>query len=112
MILKDLKWHPYKVHIVQALSDEDCASLLHFADEELRRMAENPQHLVCLRSPMRRTSTWTAQLIATITDTGLRRTQSGLSSKSFAQKGRQFGTLLFDETINGVRYLAMLQDQF
>ena len=33
------------MHIVQALSDEDYASRLYFAEEKLWRIAENPQHL-------------------------------------------------------------------
>ena len=47
-ILKDLKWHPYKVHVVQDLSEEDFASRLDFAADELQRFREDPMRLHAL----------------------------------------------------------------
>lgn len=44
-ILHDVSWHPYKVHVVQELSDEDRADRLDFARDELQRIADNPQHM-------------------------------------------------------------------
>lgn len=45
-ILKNLKFHPYKVHIVQKLHEEDLANRTSFAEQELARMREDITHLV------------------------------------------------------------------
>jgi len=44
-ILKDLKWHPYKVQIVQKLYEEDYASRLFFAQNELNRLDNDDARL-------------------------------------------------------------------
>ena len=40
---KDLKWHPSKVQVVQELLEEDFASRLDFAADELQRIGEDQQ---------------------------------------------------------------------
>ena len=47
-ILKELKWHPYKVKIVQKLYPEDLAARLDFAECELERLRSDELRLEML----------------------------------------------------------------
>lgn len=47
-ILHDLHWHPYKLHVVQELSAEDCENRIAFAQDELDRIEQNPHHLASI----------------------------------------------------------------
>ena len=44
-ILKNEKWHPYKMVTVQQLFDTDYACRLKFAQNELLRISKSPSHL-------------------------------------------------------------------
>ena len=47
-ILKELKWHPYKIHIVQELYDGDKANCVQFALDGTASTESNPMHLQML----------------------------------------------------------------
>uniref|UniRef100_A0A915J0P5 Uncharacterized protein n=1 Tax=Romanomermis culicivorax TaxID=13658 RepID=A0A915J0P5_ROMCU len=44
-ILKGLEWHPYKIQILQNITDEDKQNRLEFADDEMERMENNHNRL-------------------------------------------------------------------
>ena len=46
--MKKIKWHPYKVQVIQKLSVEDLAKRSQFAQEELTRIENNSMHLTNL----------------------------------------------------------------
>ena len=121
-ILKDLKWHPYKVHIVQELSEEDFASRLDFAVDELKRLREDPQRLHAL--------TFSDEAHFYLDGAVSRHNHRYWAPKNprwFVQQSlhpekttvwaaicadRLIGPFFFDQTVNGERYLSMLQEQF
>ena len=47
-ILKKLKWHPYKIHIVQKLYDEDKANRVQFTLGEIALIESDHMHLAML----------------------------------------------------------------
>ena len=47
-ILKELKWHPYKIHIVQKPYGEDKASHVQFTVDEIALTESDPMHLEML----------------------------------------------------------------
>lgn len=121
-ILKDLKWHPYKVHIVQGLSDEDFASRLDFATDELQRIADNPQRLGSLAfsdeahfhldGAVNRHNHryWAPENPNWFVEQYLHPERTTVWAAIWADG--IIGPIFFEETVNGERYLAMLQEQF
>uniref|UniRef100_A0A915J4R4 Uncharacterized protein n=1 Tax=Romanomermis culicivorax TaxID=13658 RepID=A0A915J4R4_ROMCU len=49
LLLNDVTWHPYKVHIVQKITEEDKENRLEFAQDEIDQMDRNPDHLANLK---------------------------------------------------------------
>lgn len=121
-ILKDLKFHPYKVQVVQRLYDEDMANRLDFADQELRRIAQDPTHLVRmmfsdeahfhLDGGVNRHNHryWSMENPNWVMEQGLHSPRVTVWA-AIGEAGI-IGPFFFDETVNSERYLAMLTDKF
>ena len=121
-ILQDLRWHPYKVQVVQRLHEEDKENRLQFAQQELARINADPMHLAEL--------TWSDEAHFHL-DGGVNRhncrywapenpqwvvEQSLHSPRTTAWaaiwQGGVYGPFFFDGTVNKERYLQMLQKEF
>lgn len=121
-VLKDLNWYPYKVHVVQALSEEDFASRLDFATEELRRISENPLRLSSLAFSdeahfyldggvnRHNHRYWAPENPCWVTEHSLHPEKTTVWAVICTEA--LIGPFFFDQTVNGERYLSMLQQQF
>ena len=122
IILRDLKWHPYKVHVVQELSEEHYASRLDFATDELERIREDPLRLQSLAfsdeahfhidgSVNRHNHRyWAPENPHWFVQQSLHPKKTTVWAAICAD--HLIGPFFFDQTINGERYLSMLQEQF
>lgn len=121
-ILKHLKFHPYKVQIVQKLYNEDLASRLDFAATELDRIRLDPTHLVRilfsdeahfhLDGGVNRHNHryWSQENPRWISEQGLHSPRTTVWA-AIGEPG-VIGPFFFDENVNSERYLDMLQNFF
>ncbi len=121
-ILKNLKWHPYKVQVVQKLFDEDKANRLEFARDELARIEADPMHLtlMCfsdeahfhLDGGVNRHNHryWSDMNPQWVTEQGLHSPRTTVWAAIW--QGGIYGPFFFDENVNSERYLALLREQF
>lgn len=121
-ILKDLKWHPYKIQIVQKITDEDKENRLEFAQDEIERISINPNHLpnllfsdeahFHLDGGVNRHNHryWAAENPHWFVEESLHSPRTTVWA-AIGERG-VIGPFFFDETINSERYLAMLQTHF
>jgi hypothetical protein len=121
-ILKDFKFHPYKLQTVQFISDEDKQARLLFARQELDRIAADPSRLCFLvfsdeahfhidggvnRHNCRYWSDTNPHWVTTQSIHSPRTTVwAGIWESGI------FGPYFFDQTVNSTRYLEMLENNF
>jgi len=121
-ILQDLKWHPYKVHVVQRLYEEDYQNRLEFAEAELMRINADPSHLGELTwsdeahfhmdGGVNRHNCryWAPQNPYWVKEESLHSDRTTVWAAVW-QNG-VYGPFFFDTTVNKDRYLQMLQEEF
>lgn len=121
-ILKDLKWHPYKVKIVQKLFEEDKANRLSFARDELDRISSDPAHLTSimfsdeahyhLDGGVNRLNHryWSPENPNWVSEESLHSPRTTVWA-AIGYEGL-IGPFFFDGTVNSERYLDMLQTSF
>jgi hypothetical protein len=120
--LTTAKWHPYKIHVVQSLSEEDYACRLNFAADELSRIANNPKHLENLTFSdeahfhidgnvnRHNHRYWAPTNPHWSTEKGLHSPKTTVWAAISRKK--VYGPFFFDQTITSERYLEMLQQSF
>ena len=121
-VLKDLKWYPYKVQVMQKLHEEDLMKRLEFARNELTRIEERPSHLTLLTFSdeahfhldgvvnRHNHRYWAPQNPFWVTEQSLHSPRT--TAWAAIGKNNMYGPFFFDESVNSDRYLAMLRDQF
>ena len=121
-ILKNIKWHPYKVQVIQKLSAEDLAKRSQFAHEELARIENNSMHLANLMfsdgahfhldGAVNRHNHryWAPKNPHWTLEKGLHSPRTTVWAAIW--QGGVCGPFFFDECINSERYLALLQNVF
>ena len=121
-VLQDLKWHPYKIHIVQKLYDKDKANRVQFALDEIALIESDPMHLAMLM--------WSDEAHFHIDGAVNRHNHHYWSHEnpkwlkeehlhsprvtvwSAIRQSGIFGPYFFDENVTSERYLTTLQEQF
>jgi len=121
-VLHQNKWHPYKLHIVQQLYEEDIACRARFAEDELERLAQNPGRLKRLAfsdeahfhldGNVNRYNHryWSLINPKWMQEESLHSPRTTVWAAIW--EGGVIGPLFFEETVNGARYLDMLKNQF
>lgn len=82
-ILKKNKWHQYKIHLVQELSDDDFDRRVEFCDLMMELIVDDPLFLVDLLFPMKQLLNWMETLTDTIVDTGVMKDSSLHERRSY-----------------------------
>ena len=121
-MLRTNGWHPYKVHVVQKLHEEDYANRIEFARDELDRIAEDPMHLKVLifsdeanfhldGGVNRHNHRYWAPLNPEwIVEESLH--SERVTVWAAIWEGGHFGPFFFDGNVNSDNYLEMLRSQF
>lgn len=121
-MLKTNKWKPYKMHIVQKLSDNDAMLRKSFAEMELSRIQTNPNHLSSLtfsdeahfhldgRVNRHNSRCWSRVNPGWIGEEGLHSPRTTVWA-AICESGI-YGPFFFDENVSSESYLQMLKESF
>jgi hypothetical protein len=121
-ILKYSKFRPYKLQTVQQLFEEDYVARLAFAHAELNRIRDNPEHLSFLvfsdeahfhlngAVNKHNFRYWSQTNPGWVSEEPLHSPKCTVWAAIW--EGGTIGPFFFNETVNGERYLEMLQIEF
>ena len=123
-MLRTSGWHPYKVHVVQKLHDENYANRIEFARDELDRISGDPTHLNLkvlnffdeanfhLDGGVNRHNHryWAPLNPKWIMEESLH--SERVTVWGAIWEGGYFGPFFFDGNVNSDNYLEMLRSQF
>ena len=119
--LKEMGFHPFKMQIVQSLSDEDKTCRKNFATEELRRVSSSNHleqltfsdeaHFILDGSVNRHNCRyWSTENPHWHHEQPLHSQRTTVWAA--ISKSKVYGPFFFDDSINSERYLEMLRSQF
>ena len=121
-ILKDLHYHPYKIHTVQTLLPDDKLARTMYAEEEIARIVENPGHLSLLVTSdeshfhldgdvnRHNHRYWSQTNPHWIQEHSLHSPRTTVWAAFF--EGGIIGPIFVDENVTGENYLKLLQTDF
>ena len=121
-ILKDLKWHPYKLQLVQQLHPTDKMGRMTFAEQELDRISQDPNRLLRIAFSdeahfhidggvnRHNCRYWAPENPNWVREQGLHSPRTTVWAAIW--EGGIIGPIFFDQNVDSESYLEMLGTEF
>lgn len=121
-ILRDLKWHPYKLQLVQQLYPADKMARINFAEQELQRINQDPGRLLRIAfsdeahfhidGAVNRHNCryWAPKNPTWVREQGLHSPRTTVWAAMW--EGGIIGPIFFDRNVDSDSYLKMLETEF